>query len=97
MAASSEIVWANGLLRRDLGGELEGCWIGIDPAELTMGLLEDLYGADPKQLIDSVSACLADGDLPHGVSRDGLRALTRSQFAEISNAVAEAYRVPKAS
>ena len=97
MTASSEIVWANGLLRRNLGGELEGCWIGIDPAKLTMGLLEDLYGADPKQLIDSVSGCLADGDLPHGISRDGLRTLTRPQFAEISNAVAEAYRVPKAS
>lgn len=97
MAASSEIAWANGLLRRDLGGELEGYWIGIDPVSLTMGLLEDLYGADPTRLLDSVSDCIADGDLPHGLGRDGLRALTRSQFAEISNAVAEAYRVPKAS
>ena len=97
MSESSEIAWTNGLLRRELGGELEGCWIGIDPAKLTMGLLEDLYAADPKQLLDSVSSCLADGELPHGLGRDGLRALTRSQFAEISNAVAEAYRVPKAS
>ena len=77
-----------------LAGELAGYWIGIDTARLTMGVLEDLYGADPTQLLDSIASCLCDGSLPGGIDREGLRALTRPQFAEISNAIAEAYRVP---
>ena len=81
-------------LRVELAGALDGEWIAIDRSRLTMGVLEDLYGSEPKQLIDSVASCLVAGSLDYGVSRAGLRELTRDQFAVITNAVAEAYRVP---
>ncbi len=45
-------------------------------------------------LIDAVERCVADGDLPHGNDREGIRRLTGAQFGSLSRAVSEAYRVP---
>ena len=92
------VVWGQGTCEGyivgHLGGPLQGSWIKVDPARLTMGLLEDRHGTWG-QFLDSIAGCLVDGDLKGGdVNRDALRALTLPEFAQISNAVADAYRLP---
>lgn len=76
------------IMRVELEGELDGHHIVVNLAALTMGLLEDIQGGRTGPMLDAVAATLASGDIPTGTTREGLRSLTPSAFADLCAGVA---------
>lgn len=75
--------------RVDLNGPLAGSYVMVDDDRLTFGLLEDFQSQKVGLILDALAQLIVDGSLPHGTSREGLRALTISQAKEITDRVLE--------
>jgi hypothetical protein len=82
-------------MRVDLSEPLAGHHVEIDPKRLTFGVLEDLQSGSVKLLLDAVAKVLVGGDLPAGVTRDGLRELNVDEMTAVVKGVMTATAVPK--
>lgn len=63
-------------VRVELAGSLKGYHVILDAGKLTLGFFEDIAGGTISLTIAPV---IVGGDLPHGIDRDGIRALTLVQ------------------
>jgi hypothetical protein len=82
-------------MRVDLSESLAGHHVEIDPKRMTFGVLEDLQSGSVKLLLDAVAKVLVGGDLPAGVTRDGLRELNVDEMTAVVKGVMTATAVPK--
>lgn len=76
-------------LRLDLTGPLAGHYIVIDEEKLDFGLLEDFDSSSVALTLDALAGLILEGDLPHGINRQGLRRLSvrRGETREVFRAI----------
>ena len=79
---------ANEGQRVELNGPLAGSWVELDPDKLTIRLLRDVQSGQVAQVVEAISGCLVDGELPHGADVEGVLDLTGPQFQSLAEAIA---------